>query len=132
MHALARHGRFGPLAGHKYCQLVTFRRSGKPVPTPMWFALDGDRIYMKTEAPSGKVKRIRRQPRVTVAPCTIGGRRLDGTVEGVARILPATETGHAEQTLRRRYGFGRWLFTITVEPVFGWLGRAPVYIEVTP
>jgi PPOX class probable F420-dependent enzyme len=134
MHALARTREppFGALEGHKYCQLATFRRDGHAVRTPMWFALDGDRLYLKTEDPSGKVKRIRNDGRVTVAPCTVLGRDLSPAVNGVARILPPTEAARAETTLRRRYGLGRWLFTVLVEPVFRWRGLAPVYLEITP
>ena len=136
MHALARRdtgaGHFRALDGHKYCQLVTFRRSGAAVRTPMWFALDGDRLYVKTEEPSGKVRRIRKDGRVRVAPCTLLGRDLGPEVAGVARILRVLETPNAEGVLRRRYGLGRWLFTLLVEPIFEWRGRAPIYIEVTP
>jgi len=123
---------FETLQGHKYCQLDTFRRNGAVVRTPVWFALDGDRLYVKTEDPSGKVKRIRRDPHVRVAPCTIAGRELGPAIDAVARILSPSETPHAEAILRRRYGIGRWLFTVLVEPIFQWRGRAPLYLEIRP
>ena len=123
--------RFRELDGHKYCQLVTFRRNGEGVRTPVWFARDGDRLYVKTEDPSGKVKRLRRESRVRVAPCTVAGRDLGPTVDAVARILPPVEAPNAERALRRRYGVGRWLFTVVVEPIFRWRGHAPIYLEIT-
>jgi uncharacterized protein len=123
---------FRSLDGHKYCQLVTFRRGGTAVPTPVWFAVDGDQLYVKTEDPSGKVKRIRNDARVRVAPCTIAGRQLGAAVGGVARILAGAETGRAERTLRRRYGLGRRLFERLVEPLLRWRGSAPLYLEITP
>jgi hypothetical protein len=139
MHALQTKGadprastHFEALQGFKYCQLVTFRRNGTGVRTPVWFALDGGRLYVKTEDPSGKVKRIRNDGRVRVAPCSVAGRDLGPELDGVARILGPSETPHAETVLRRRYGFGRWLFTVLVEPIFRWRGRAPLYLEITP
>jgi hypothetical protein len=33
-------GDFEALRGHKYAVVVTFRRSGEPVPSPVWLALD--------------------------------------------------------------------------------------------
>jgi uncharacterized protein len=127
-----RKANFAALDGHKYCQLVTFRRSGKAVPTPVWFAVGGDRLYVKTEDPSGKIKRIRNDAHVTVAPCTVLGRERGAAIDGIARILAPSETAHAEKTLRRRYGFGRWLFTVLVEPIFRFRGLAPIYLEIAP
>ena len=126
----ARH--FHSLNGHKYCQLVTFRRSGTAVATPVWFAIDGDRLYVKTEDPSGKVRRIRNDARVQVAPCTLAGRPLARAIDASARILADRDTHHAETTLRRRYGFGRRIFEGVVEPILRWRGTAPLYLEIVP
>src|ERR1700694_835073 len=64
---------FGHLAGRKYCLLVTYKRSGEGVPTPVWFGLGKERLYVRTEADAAKVKRIRNDPRALVAPCTVRG-----------------------------------------------------------
>lgn len=122
---------FATLAGYKHCRLVTFRRSGTPVPTPMWFAVEGERVYLKTEDPSGKVKRIRNDPRVELAPCTIAGRPLGPAITGQARLLEPAETAIAERVLRQRYGIGRRLFALLVEPLLERRGGLPVYLEVT-
>src|SRR4051794_10077287 len=53
----------------KYALLVTFRRNGRAIPTPIWFGLNGENLYVRTEADSAKVKRIRRNADVLVAPC---------------------------------------------------------------
>ena len=122
---------FGALRDHKYCQLVTFRRDGTPVETPVWFALDGERLYVKTEDPSGKVKRIRGRSRVEIAPCTVLGKRLGPATDAVARILSsADEERRAETALRRRYALGRRLFSVLVEPLFRLRGQRHVYLEV--
>ena len=61
----ATRGSFDSLRGHKYGLVVTFKRDGSPVPTPVWFGLDADgRLYFRTGAAVAKVKRIRNQPRV--------------------------------------------------------------------
>jgi PPOX class probable F420-dependent enzyme len=123
---------FALLGRHKYCQLVTFRRNGRSVSTPVWFAHSGGRLYVKTEDPSGKVRRIRRDCRVRVAPCSVRGRVLGPALDARARILPAVEAARAEDALRRRYGVGRLLFTLCVEPIFRLRGLAPIYLEVMP
>jgi PPOX class probable F420-dependent enzyme len=123
---------FSDLAGHKYCQLVTFRRTGVGVPTVVWFALAGDRLYVKTERPSGKLKRIRNEPRVEVAPSTVRGRVLGGFVSGRARVLDAAEATVAEHALRTRYGLVRKLFGLVVEPIFALRGLTSAYLEVVP
>lgn len=123
---------FANLGRHKHCQLVSFRRNGRAVPTPVWFAQVGGRLYVKTEYPSGKVRRIRRDGRVRVAPCSIGGRLRGPALAARARILPAGEEARAEDALRRRYGLGRRLFVICVEPFFRLRGLAPIYLEVVP
>lgn len=122
---------FEALRGHKYCQLVTFRRDGTRAETPVWFALDGERLYVKTEDPSGKIKRIRREPRVQVAPCTVLGKHVGPPTDAVARILhSAAEEQRAEVALRRRYALGRRLFALIVEPWLHRRGQRPVYLVV--
>ena len=50
------HG-FDGLRGHKYCLLISFRRSGDPVPTPVWFGLDADgRLFVRTEADAANIR----------------------------------------------------------------------------
>ena len=41
---------FGHLRGHKYCLLVTYKRSGEPVPTPVWFGLADGKLYVRSDA----------------------------------------------------------------------------------
>ena len=67
---------FEHLRGHKYCLLVTYKRSGEPVPTPVWFGLGDGKLYVRSEAGVAKVRRIRNDPRVRVAPCTVRGKPL--------------------------------------------------------
>ena len=120
---------FAALRGHKYCLLVSFRRSGEPIPTPVWFGLDADgRLYVRTEADAAKVKRIRANPRVRVAPATVRGKPVGPLAEGTARVLPAGEESRAESSLQANYGLGRRLYEGMAA---GPLGVATVYLEVT-
>lgn len=120
------------LAPFKYCQLVTFRRNGEAMPTPVWFAVRDGRLLVKTETPSGKVKRIRNDPHVEVAPCTLRGRLRGPFAAARARLLAPEEEASAERVLQRRYGLGRRLFAVLVEPWFHLRGQRSVYLEIAP
>jgi PPOX class probable F420-dependent enzyme len=98
---------FEGLEAHKYCLVVTYRRDGTPVPTPVWFAPARGRLVFESDSDSAKVKRLRRNPHVRVAPCNSRGRPLGSPVTGVARILSADESETAELALAERYGRSR-------------------------
>lgn len=118
---------FGELDGHKHCLLVTFRRSGEPVPTPVWFGLLDGKVYARSEERVGKVKRIRANPRVLVGPCDSRGKPLGPAAEGRARICMAEEEQAAEGAIQANFGVGRRLY----EGVAMSVGPKGVYIEVT-
>jgi len=93
-----------PLPHSTYVSLTTFRRTGVPVPTPVWAAPDAETLVVWTRTDSGKVKRLRHTSKVTVAPCDIRG-RVDGpAVDGVAEFVPHTDWPGALAALRRSYG----------------------------
>ena len=120
---------FDALRGAKYCLLVSFRASGEPVPTPVWFGLDGERrMCIRTEADSAKVRRIRADPRVLIAPASSRGKPTGPCAEGSARVLPSAECASAELALKANYGLGRRLY----EATFGRSGVELAYLEVTP
>jgi PPOX class probable F420-dependent enzyme len=120
---------FEALRGHKYCLLVSFRRSGEPVPTPVWFGLDGEgRAYVRSAADAGKVKRIQAGARGLVGPATVRGKPAGPLAEGTARVLPPAELERAERALQANYGLGRRVY----ESFSGPLGVETVYLEVTP
>jgi PPOX class probable F420-dependent enzyme len=93
-----------PLPRSEYVSLTTFRRTGVPVPTPVWAAPDGDELVVWTRADSGKVKRLRHTSRVTVAPCDFRGRLLGPAVEAVAEFVPRAARPQAMAALRDAYG----------------------------
>lgn len=109
--------------GQKYISLATFRKTGTPVYTPIWFAEEGDRLYFMTSSKLGKVKRIRNHPQVKIAPCTIRGKITGPEFPATARILPPPEASKVRHAINAKY----------------WLARLPLiwrntdtYIEITP
>ena len=95
---------FADLAKSQYILLTTFTRDGRPKPTPIWTAVDGDRLLVITEGKSWKVKRIRNTPRVTLSTCTMRGRPTSEAVEGTAVILDNSHTAAVYDAIGKRYG----------------------------
>jgi PPOX class probable F420-dependent enzyme len=102
---------FAAFAGHKYLNLETFRKNGEGVKTPVWFVGDPSanldssdaRLYVYTVGVSGKVKRIRNNNRVRVAPCNARGGLLGEWVDARAEIVTGAEAGRGMQLLNRKY-----------------------------
>jgi PPOX class probable F420-dependent enzyme len=89
-----------------YINLATFRRSGKAVETPVWFALRDGRLYVFSEGHAGKVKRLRNDPRVRIAPCNVRGKPKGAWIEGTGRRVDAPPTvARAYEALQRKYGW---------------------------
>jgi uncharacterized protein len=102
---------FAAFAGQKYLNLETFKKSGQGVKTPVWFAaepsveLDSNdaKLYVYTIGVSGKVKRIRNNPLVHVAPCDMRGGLKGDWVPARAEILAGREAQHGMQLLNQKY-----------------------------
>jgi len=99
---------FQPFAGRKYLNLETFRRSGEGVRTPVWFAAapreqGARKLYIYTIGNTGKVKRIRNNPRARIAPCDMRGRLLGDWVDARAEILQGEEAAQGMRLLNRKY-----------------------------
>ena len=95
---------FDTVTRAQYVLLTTFTKDGKPKPTPIWIARDGDRALVITEKNSWKVKRIRNTPRVTLAVCDMRGNVKGETIEAVASVLDDSETETVYQAINNRYG----------------------------
>ena len=102
-----------PFEKQAYLNLKTFRKSGVGVPTPVWFAESQGILYVRTIDGSGKVKRIRNNRNVQVAPCDSRGKLLDEWHEAQAHLVndPAT-IEQVDRLLDRKYGFQRNLFNL--------------------
>ena len=121
-------GTLASLHGHRHALVVTYRRDGQPVPTPVWFGLSDDRLYFRSIATAHKLRRIAHDPAVLVAPCTTGGRPTGPPVRARARVLTAPDDeATAERAIRANYGIGRRLYVRLVGT------RVPGrYVEVEP
>lgn len=111
------------IQGQRYVSLATFRKNGVAVYTPVWFAEEGNNLYFMTNSKLGKCKRIRNNPKVKIAPCTIRGKITGPESSATARFLPSDQSAHIRQLIKNKY----------------WLARLPflwrntdTYIEITP
>ena len=120
-------GELDGLRGHKYCLVVTYRRSGEGVPTPVWFGIGDGVVYFRSLPSNGKTKRVRATPEVRVAPCTSRGRPLGPPFVGTARIVSARQEPEAERSITANYGLSRRIYSrMVAQRVEG------VYVSVTP
>jgi uncharacterized protein len=102
---------FAQFDGHKYLNLETYKKSGDGVRTPVWFAADpatdlassDAKLYLYTIGVSGKVKRVRNNPRVKIAPCDMRGNVLGEWVEAGAEIVTGEEAARGMQLLNKKY-----------------------------
>ncbi|MEU3993102.1 PPOX class F420-dependent oxidoreductase [Streptomyces platensis] len=121
------------VARSPYVSLVTFRRNGTPVATPVWAVAEGAELLVWTRDDSWKVKRLRHDPRVTVTPCDVRGRIAEGarTAEGTGRLLEgAAGLGRVRKAMARKYGLRFRLMDVVGALVRG--GKRPhVGISVT-
>jgi uncharacterized protein len=96
---------FDIFAKHKYINLETFRKSGVGVKTPVWFVQEGDKLFVQTDADSGKVKRIRNNSQVNIAPCNMDGSLLGEWIPATASEINDANTGlKVNKLLDKKYG----------------------------
>lgn len=114
------------LEGHRYCAVVSYKRDGSAVSTPVWCGLADGRLYFRTLEESYKLRRIARRADVLVAPCDPRGEPVGPPVAGRARILPAEQEDIAERAIQANFGMVRRTYKRAI-------GDAPArYIEVVP
>jgi hypothetical protein len=98
----------------QYLNLETFRKSGASVRTPVWFAQDGDTIFVRTVANSGKVKRIRNNGQVNIAPCKVDGALIGEWLAATAREVSGGEVDKkVDHLLDNKYGLMKKIFALT-------------------
>ena len=107
--------REAPFRNQKYLNLETFRRDGRGVKTPVWFvSRENGAFYVYTEAGSWKVKRIRRNPQVRVAPCDMRGNVTGTWQAAMAQIISGEEEQAANRLLDQKY---------FLKKIFNWLTK---------
>lgn len=88
----------------RYIALTTFRRNGRAVTTPVWVAAQDSKLYVYTGRATGKLKRIRHNQTVQVAPSNAIGQTQSSFRSAQARILSGSEAQQAELLLQQKYG----------------------------
>jgi PPOX class probable F420-dependent enzyme len=102
---------FGALDKRDFLNLETFRKSGAGVRTPVWFAADPTtdirskdaKLYIYTVENTGKVKRVRNNPRVRVAPCNRTGKLEGEWIDASARVVEGAEAARGLKLLSQKY-----------------------------
>lgn len=112
----------------KYLNVETFRKDGRSVRTPVWFVEYQGEFCFTTESDSGKVKRIRRNPRVNIAPCKVNGEVTGHWISGTARLMILEEINKVEQIYNKKYGLVKKFFDILGNS----RNKPRAFIAVTP
>ena len=124
------------LATERYISLTTFKRDGTAVSTPVWVVSDdGRRLLVWSGASTWKVKRIRRDSRVRVAPCNGMGKVRGEAVDGTARLLGPGADTLVQGLLRKKYGLTKRAVDASNGLLRRLRRRPPVpaeYIEILP
>lgn len=92
-----------PLVRQRAVLLTTYRRDGTPVGTAVNIAVEGDRAFFRTPHKTGKVKRLRNNANVEVAPSTMRGKPTGPAVRAQARLLGGEEAKLASNAIQRKY-----------------------------
>ena len=101
----------------KYVSLITFRKSGEPVRSPVWFVQFGENpnsYGVITETDAGKVKRIRANSKIEVQVCDVkGGVKPDAAkFSGTAHLVTGDQAVAVRKAISKRYGLTYKLFSI--------------------
>jgi PPOX class probable F420-dependent enzyme len=90
--------------GKKHISIESYRKTGNPVRTPVWFVEENGELFVRTDSDTGKIKRIRNNPRVRVASCNMRGTVKGAWVEGEARIIEPESSERVFSLLKKKYG----------------------------
>ena len=123
---------FGGFEQTRQILLVTFKRSGEAMPSPVNHGIDGESIYVRTDASTGKMKRLRNNPHVVVVPCSFRGKPTGRSVAGIARILPEAEHAHADAVIAANWTPVMRVFERSLDMGSHAFGVATAYVEITP
>jgi hypothetical protein len=119
-----------PLDDARYVNLLSYKRDGNGVPTPVWAApLDG-KLVVFTAGDSYKVKRIRRNPKVRVARCDARGKLLGDWLDGSCVVVEdPVQQGRIKEALVRKYTWQ--IRVLTFFSSIAGRERRRAYLEIT-
>jgi len=90
----------------KFISLETYKRNGKAVRTPVWFAEESGLIYFHSPAESWKVKRLQRNPVVRLALCARFGRIEGKWLKGNATRIDEEDGKRIVELVNSKQGLG--------------------------
>jgi len=96
----------------EYIRLETIKRNGQVVVTAVWFVVDDGTIFVRSYANSGKVKRMRNNSYVKIAPSDALGKPHGVTIEGTAVRVDGDKEIKISQLLYRKYGLKKMSFDL--------------------
>ncbi|RQW78125.1 MAG: PPOX class F420-dependent oxidoreductase [Methanothrix sp.] len=96
----------------EYIRLETIKKNGQVVPTPVWFVVEDDMLYVRSYANSGKVKRMKNNPHVRVTPSDALGKPHGVTIDGLVERANGDMEIKISQRLYRKYGLMKMSFDL--------------------
>jgi uncharacterized protein len=96
-------GELASVRDAKTILLTTYKRDGTGVATPVSLAFDGDRAFFRSYDKAWKTRRLRNDPRVQLAPCTLRGKPTGPAIQARATLLGDAEASAAAAALARRH-----------------------------
>jgi PPOX class probable F420-dependent enzyme len=88
-----------------YINLETYRKNGSSVITPVWFVIEDKNFFVITKSGTGKVKRLRNNPKMRIGPCDFRGKVKGKWLNGVATLKTPNECPQIIKLRNKKYGF---------------------------
>ncbi|KAA0023306.1 PPOX class F420-dependent oxidoreductase [Antrihabitans cavernicola] len=112
--------------------LVTYKRSGEAVPSPINHGVADGKLYVRTDGNSFKVKRLRNNPHAVLVPSGFRGKPMGPSVRAIGRILPESECQTADDIVAANWSLGMRLFERSLEKTASRFDIPQAWIEFTP
>ena len=89
----------------KYISFVSYKKDGTPVAAPVWVVPFEGGYAFTTEPTAWKVKRVLRNPNVTVQACNVRGKVKPGAPlhHGTAEVLDEAAMLRVRQAVKAKY-----------------------------
>jgi PPOX class probable F420-dependent enzyme len=88
-----------------YINLETYRKNGSSVITPVWFVTLDKNFFVITKSDTGKVKRLRNNPKLRICPCDFRGKVKGQWLNGLATLKTPDAYPQIIRLRNKKYGF---------------------------
>ncbi|MFX1571912.1 MAG: PPOX class F420-dependent oxidoreductase [Promethearchaeota archaeon] len=110
----------------KYVSLITYKKNGDPIVTPVWFVEQNEKIYFVTLQGRYKFKRIKNNPSIKIASSSMRGKPKGEYFDGIARILSDDESKLIIELFKKKYRMFKLMFKVDREGE-----KKSIFIEIT-